>query len=78
MFWRDEDYGPSSKHAGGVTRGRKRWRQLLHKIGRKQGQHEIEQQIIDDAIEGTFVCSRCGKVSVESDRSGDTTECIWC
>lgn len=25
-----------------------------------------------------FICSRCGVAALESDRSGNTTECIYC
>ena len=44
---RDEDYGPTSKHTGGVTRGRHRFRQLLHKMGRRQGDKSICEQVAD-------------------------------
>lgn len=78
FMWRDEDYGPPSKYVGGRLRSRGRLRQLLHKLGRRRSQRDIDEQIQDMEAEDTFVCSRCGKASPESDRSPGTTECIYC
>jgi len=77
-LWRDEDYGPSSKHTGGTLKGRRRSRQLLHKMGRAEGRHEISNQVDDMKTEEAFVCSNCGEVSHESDHHGDSSECGYC
>jgi len=76
-MWRDEDGGPTSKHAGGVIRGRHRSRQLLHKAGRRQGQFEVKEQLIDAASEPLFVCQRCGEVIPERIRGNATEYCFY-
>ena len=77
LMWRDEDAGPTSKHTGGVLRGRHRSRQLLHRAGRRQGRSEVREQLVDAASEPTFVCQRCGDIFTEDER-GNATECCWC
>lgn len=48
-------------------------------VGRIEAQRKAIQRELDamDA-EDTFVCSRCGTATVERDRSGDSSECIYC
>lgn len=76
--WRDEDFGPATKFTGGPMKSRRRWRQILHKHGRRQGQADVEAQLAEMDAEPTFVCSRCGTVTRESDRAAGTTECMYC
>lgn len=77
-MWRDEDRGPTSKHAGGVIRGRHRSRQLLHKTGRRQGRFEVREQLVDAASRDTKeLCLRCGYWFTEDER-GNATECCFC
>lgn len=47
LLWKDEDYGPSSKHCKLKSRKRHEWRRLLHKKGRSQQRKELEEQIQD-------------------------------
>ena len=47
---------------------------------RAKGEMDAAEQIREsgDAAEDTFICSRCGQVSLERERSPGTTECIFC
>ena len=49
-----------------------------HKIERKESSAAIEEQLDEQKQEPMFTCSRCGSVCCESDRSGDSTECMYC
>jgi hypothetical protein len=44
--WRDEDYGPPSKHCSGLSSGKRRKaRRVLHRKGRSEGRREIKTQL---------------------------------
>lgn len=45
-FWRDEEFGPSTKYRP-VCKSRHEWRRLLHKKGRSNGRKEINFQLKD-------------------------------
>ena len=45
-LYRDEDFGPATKHAPGIrSKQRHTSRRLLHKQGRSQGRQEIVRSI---------------------------------
>ena len=44
-FWRDEEYGPSSKHCKMKSKNRREWRRILHKKGRNNSKKEILSQL---------------------------------
>lgn len=46
-FWRDEEFGPSTKYADIKSKNRHEWRRLLHKKGRSNGRKEIKLQLKD-------------------------------
>lgn len=37
-----------------------------------------EQTQVLEVFEDTFICSNCGHVTCEDDRSGNTSECVYC
>lgn len=45
-FWRDEEFGPSTKYRP-TCKDRHEWRRLLHKKGRNNGIKEVRLQVKD-------------------------------
>lgn len=77
-LFRDEDGGPTSKHASHL-KSRRESRRILHKAGRRLAASEIADQARELLPhEDLFVCRNCGQVSQEVDRCSRTGECVYC
>ncbi len=79
--WRDEDHAPCTRYVGHGIRSpqRKQRRRKLHQRARRDAVAEIQEQSRPlEPHEDTFICSNCGWVMPEDDRSGDSSECSYC
>lgn len=43
--WRDESFGPTSKHCKMKAKNRREWRRVLSRMGRAEGRREIKRQL---------------------------------
>ena len=46
--WKDEDFGPTSKHCNLSSKKRREWRRIMHKNARRSGVEQIKKERDED------------------------------